>query len=295
MSGPKIRDNSLKAKRNLAMTDVLDGVRDHYRSPGLTERLKTALLALGPEDQRLTPEQLGALDQFHTRGLAATAELAKLAGITADTSVLDVGSGVGGPARFVAATYGCPVTGVDLSEPFVDAARYLTGRTGQSGQVSFQTASALELPFDDGRFDVVLLQHVAMNISDRPRLYREIHRVLKSGGRFATFDVVLNSGEPRYPVPYYPVPWARTPATSFLLTAVATREAIEPAGFSTLTWQDDTEVAKAWIAQLRVSGSPPSPNLGVVMGPDFAQLAANLGRNLMEGRIGILTAVFEAA
>ncbi len=295
MSGPKIRDNSLKAKRNLAMTDVLDGVRDHYRSPGLTERLKTALLALGPEDQRLTPEQLGALDQFHTRGLAATAELAKLAGITADTSVLDVGSGVGGPARFVAATYGCPVTGVDLSEPFVDAARYLTGRTGQSGQVSFQTASALELPFDDGRFDVVLLQHVAMNISDRPRLYREIHRVLKSGGRFATFDVVLNSGEPRYPVPYYPVPWARTPATSFLLTAVATREAIEPAGFSTLTWQDDTEVAKAWIAQLRVSGPPPSPNLGVVMGPDFAQLAANLGRNLMEGRIGILTAVFEAA
>ncbi len=295
MSGPKIRDNSLKAKRNLAMTDVLDGVRDHYRSPGLTERLKTALIALGPEDQRLTPEQLGALDQFHTRGLAATAELAKLAGITADTSVLDVGSGVGGPARFVAATYGCPVTGVDLSEPFVDAARYLTGRTGQSGQVSFQTASALELPFDDGRFDVVLLQHVAMNISDRPRLYREIHRVLKSGGRFATFDVVLNSGEPRYPVPYYPVPWARTPATSFLLTAVATREAVEPAGFRTLTWQDDTEVAKAWIAQLRVSGPPPSPNLGVVMGPDFAQLAANLGRNLTEGRIGILTAVFEAA
>ena len=295
MSGPKIRDNSLKAKRNLAMTDVFDGVRDHYRSPGLTERLKTALIALGPEDQRLTPEQLGALDQFHTRGLAATAELAKLAGITADTSVLDVGSGVGGPARFVAATYGCPVTGVDLSEPFVDAARYLTGRTGQSGQVSFQTASALELPFDDGRFDVALLQHVAMNISDRPRLYREIHRVLKSGGRFATFDVVLNSGEPRYPVPYYPVPWARTPATSFLLTAVATREAVEPAGFRTLTWQDDTEVAKAWIAQLRVSGPPPSPNLGVVMGPDFAQLAANLGRNLMEGRIGILTAVFEAA
>ena len=137
-------------------------------------------------------------------------------------SVLDVGSGIGGPARFLAATYGCQVTGVDLSEPFVDAARYLTERTGQSGQVSFQTASALELPFDDGRFDVVLLQHVAMNISDRARLYREIRRVLKSGGRFATFDVVLNSGEP-----HYPVPWARTPATSFLLTAAATREAIE--------------------------------------------------------------------
>jgi sarcosine/dimethylglycine N-methyltransferase len=272
------------------MTDVLDGVRDHYRSPGLTERLKTALSVFGPEDQRLTPQQLGTLDQFHTRGLAATAELAKLAGITAGMSVLDVGSGVGGPARFLASTYGCQVTGVDLSEPFVDAARYLTERTGQSGQVSFQTASAPELPFDDGRFDVALLQHVAMNISDRPRLYREIRRVLKSGGRFATFDVVLNSGEP-----HYPVPWARTPATSFLLTAAATREAIEPAGFRTLSWQDDIELAKAWFSQLRASGPPPSPNLGVVMGPDFAQLSANLGRNLMEGRLGILTAVFEAA
>ena len=173
------------------MTDVLDGVRDHYRATGLTERLKTALAASDRKISGSRRSNSAALDQFHTRGLAATAELAKLAGITADMSVLDVGSGVGGPARFLAATYGCRVTGVDLSEPFVDAARYLTERTGQSGQVSFQTASALELPFDDGRFDVVLLQHVAMNISDRARLYREIRRVLKPGGRFATFDVVL--------------------------------------------------------------------------------------------------------
>jgi len=272
------------------MTDVFDGVRDHYRATGLTERLKTALTALGPEDQRLTPQQLGALDHFHTRGLATTAELANLAGIAADMSVLDVGSGVGGPARFLAATYGCRVTGVDLSEPFVDAARYLTERTGQSGQVSFQTASALELPFDDGRFNVVMLQHVAMNIPDRARLYREIRRTLKSGGRFATFDVVLNGGEP-----HYPLPWARTPATSFLLPAAATREAIEAAGFHTLAWQDDTEAAKTWFGQMRASGPPPSPNLGVVMGPDIVQLSAILGRNLMEGRLGILTAVFEAA
>jgi sarcosine/dimethylglycine N-methyltransferase len=272
------------------MTDVLDGVRDHYRATGLTERLRAALAAFGPEDQRLAPQQLAALDQFHTRGLAATAELAMLAGIAAGMSVLDAGSGVGGPARFLAATYGCRVTGVDLSEPFVDAARYLTERTGQSGQVSFETASVLNLPFDDGRFDAALLQHVAMNLSDRAGLYREIRRVLRPGGRFATFDVVLNSGEP-----HYPVPWARTPATSFLLTAAATREAIEPAGFRTLAWQDDTEAAKTWIAKLRAAGPPPSPNLGVVMGPDFAQLAANLGRNLLEGRLGILTAVFEAA
>jgi SAM-dependent methyltransferase len=275
------------------MTDALDGVRDHYRATGLTERLKIALAVFGPEDQRLTPQQLGTLDQFHTRGLAATAELARLAGITADMAVLDVGSGVGGPARFLAASYGCHVTGVDLSEPFVDAARYLTRRTGQGEQVSFQTASALELPFEASRFDTVLLQHVAMNIAERARLYREIRRVLKPRGRFATFDVVANATNGIEP--YYPVPWARTSATSFLLTADATRAAIEHAGFRTLISRNDTEAAKAWFTQLRASGPPPSPNLGVVMGPDFAQLSANLARNLLEDRLGILSAVFEAA
>jgi sarcosine/dimethylglycine N-methyltransferase len=272
------------------MTNALDGVRDHYRATGLAERLKIALGTLGPGDHLLAPQQLGTLDQFHTRGLTATAELAGLAGITAEMSVLDVGSGVGGPARFLAATYGCRVTGVDLSEPFVEAARYLTERTGQGALVSFQPGSALALPFDDGCFDAVLLQHVAMNIADRARLYRELRRVLRPGGRFATYDVVLNGGEPEYPVP-----WARTSATSFLLTAGATREAIEAAGFRVVAWRDDTELAKNWIGQLRSSGPPPALNLGVVMGPDFAELSASLGRNLMQGRIGILTAVFETS
>jgi sarcosine/dimethylglycine N-methyltransferase len=274
------------------MTDVLDEVRDHYRATGLTERLRAALAVFGPEAQRLTTQQLAAVDQFHTRGLMATAELAKLAGITSGMAVLDVGSGVGGPARFLAATCGCRVTGVDLSAPFVDAARYLTERTGQAAQVSFQTGSALELPFDGGRFDAALLQHVAMNISDRPLLYREIRRVLKQGGRFATYDVVLGDGKSHDDV-HYPAPWARTPATSFLLPAEATREAIEAAGFRVVTSQDDSAAAKAWAAQVRTSPVP-SPNLGVVMGSDFAQLAANLGRNILEDRVGILSAVFEA-
>src|SRR5580704_2472604 len=145
------------------MNDALDGVRAHYRATGLTERLKTALAVFGPEEQRLSPQQLAALDHFHTRGIAASADLARLAGITADMAVLDVGSGIGGPARLLAATIGCRVTGVDLSEPFVEAARYLTERTGQGRQVTFEAASALALPFGDGAFDAVFLQHVAMN------------------------------------------------------------------------------------------------------------------------------------
>jgi SAM-dependent methyltransferase len=153
-----------------------------------------------------------------------------------------------------------------------------------------ESVAALDLPFDDGSFNAVLLLHVAMNIAEPTRLYREIRRVLRPGGRFATFDVVLINGEPLYPVPS-----ARTPATSFLLTAAATREAIESTGFRTLKWQDNTQAARAWIAQSRASGPPPSPNLGVVMGPGFAELSANLGRNLMEGRLGTLTAVFDAA
>jgi sarcosine/dimethylglycine N-methyltransferase len=272
------------------MSDAVDDVRDHYRATGLTERLKAALAVFGPEDRRLTPEQLGMLDQFHTRGLAATAELARLARITAGDSVLDVGSGVGGPARFVASTYGCRVTGVDLSEPFVEAARYLTERTGLGDFVSFQSGSALALPYPGGGFDVVLLQHVAMNIADRAQLYGEIRRVLRPRGRLATYDIVSNEVEVEYPVP-----WARTAATSFLQTAAATREAVEAAGFRALVWQDDTVAAKDWALRLRASGPPPVPNLGAVMGPDFAELSANLGRNLLQGRVGILTAVFETS
>ena len=271
------------------MTDKLDAVRDHYRATGLTERLKAALAAFGPENEPLQPRRLAALDQFHTRGLAATAELAEMAGVAAGMSILDIGSGVGGPARFLAATYACQVTGVDLSEPFVAAARYLTERTGQSAQVAFEVASALALPFADGRVDVALLQHVAMNIADRGGLYREIRRTLKPGGQFATFDVVSLGGDA-----LYPVPWARTPATSFLLSAAATREAVEAAGFRTRAWRDDTAAAKAWAAETRASAPPPSPNLGVVMGPGFGELAANLGRNYLEGRLGVLSAVFEA-
>ena len=270
------------------MTDP-DRIRTHYGTQSLIERLKAALIVFGPEDQPLRPDQLGPLDQFHTLGSKATADLAALAGLTPATRVLDAGSGLGGPARFLAATIGCHVTGIDLSAPFVEAARYLSARTGQAGQTTFEVGSALDLPFAAGGFDAVLLQHVAMNIADRAGLYREIRRVLTSGGRFATFDIVAAGGEA-----VYPVPWARRPDESFLLDAEATRSTIEAAGFTTLAWRDDGEAAKAWFANLREAGPPAGPSLGTVMGPDFPELIGNLARNLGESRLGVVTGIFRA-
>jgi ubiquinone/menaquinone biosynthesis C-methylase UbiE len=266
------------------MSDLLASAGDHYGTAGLTARLRAVL-----QDRPCSPRQLAALDQFHTRGLAATADLARMAGIGRGMSVLDVGCGLGGPARFLAETFGCRVAGIDLSEAFIAAADYLTERTGQRGQVSFQIASALALPFAGDSFEVALLQHVAMNIAHRDVLYREIRRVLKRGGKFATFDIVAQDGEP-----HYPVPWARSAATSFLFTADQTGAAIAAAGFRPLVWQDDSEAAKAWFVQSRLSGPPPEPNLALVMGEDFFHLVGNLGRNLLEGRLGVISAVFEA-
>ncbi|MBU6439829.1 MAG: methyltransferase domain-containing protein [Betaproteobacteria bacterium] len=275
------------------MTQDLNGVREHYAATGVLQRLRAALATLGPEDRPLTPRELGAMDQFHTRGHAATAELAELAAIGPADRVLDLGCGIGGPARLIADSRGCRVTGLDLSEGFVEAARYLSLRTGQQERVQFHCGSALAMDFADASFDVVLLQHVAMNIADRERLYREIRRVLAPGGRFATYDVVRGEGEP-----LYPAPWARDAKDSFLLDPQATREAVEAAGLRVRAWRDDTQTARDWAAQLKAAAAsaprPSAPGLGVVMGPDFPVLAGNHARNLLEGRVGVLMAVFEA-
>jgi cyclopropane fatty-acyl-phospholipid synthase-like methyltransferase len=153
------------------MTDTAAIVREHHSAIGLINRIKSVLTTIVPDDQTLTVAQFAPLDQFHTRGILATAELASAAGLEPSTRVLDIGCGIGGPARYLAGTFGCKVTGVDLSPGFLDAATYLTARCGLSDRVTFQDGNALHLPFDDAAFDTVFLQHVAMNIEDRPALY----------------------------------------------------------------------------------------------------------------------------
>ena len=153
------------------MTDTITRVREHYNATGLTDRIQSALATITPENQELTIAQLAPLDQFHTRGILATGELAAAAGLDPSSRVLDLGCGIGGPARYLAANFGCKVTGVDLSPGFIDAATYLTARCGLSDRVMFQVGDALNLPFEDAGFDAVFLQHVAMNVADRNDLY----------------------------------------------------------------------------------------------------------------------------
>ncbi|WP_158749267.1 class I SAM-dependent methyltransferase [Acidobacterium sp. S8] len=267
------------------MTDTITRVREHYSPTDLTSRIRSALAAIAPESQTLTVDQLAPFDQFHTRGILATAELAVAAGLEPSTRVLDLGCGIGGPARYLA-KFGCKVTGVDLSPGFINAANYLTARCEMSDRVNFQVGDALHLPFDDAAFDTVFLQHVAMNIEDRAALYVEVHRILTPGGQFVTHDVVLRDGDVAYPVP-----WARDVSTSFLRSESATRTALEQAGFNTTFWRDDTQIAIDWF-KMMMAGSPPGgPNLGVVMGPDFPAIIGTLARNLRENRLGVLSAV----
>ena len=265
------------------------GVRDHYGTTSLVRRIDEALHHAGLADGIIGWADLAPLDQFHVRGLGATKELAEALGINAGVSLLDVGCGLGGPARFLAATYGCHVTGIDLSQPFIEAARMLTERCGLAGRVTFLQGDALDLPFTDALFDHAWTQHVAMNVADRVGFYRSIHRVLKPGGRLAIYDVALGDGSP----PIYPVPWAREPGTSFLLTPEAMRNALAQAGFEEVSWIDKTDIAQAWAADMKAKRQkPPAPfGLEVVMGSVFAEMAENLGRNLLEGRVRIIQAV----
>jgi sarcosine/dimethylglycine N-methyltransferase len=267
-----------------------DAVREHYGTEPLWGRVQDALRRAGLDGERVDWPAFAPLDEFHTRGLPATYELAQALEPKPGESVLDVGSGLGGPARLLAAEYGCDVTGIDLSAEFVDVATRLTERAGLSRLAGFQQGDALNLPLADGSFDHAVTLHVAMNIADRPRLYAEIRRVLRPGGRFALYDVVAGNGEPVR----FPVPWSRDPGTSFLLTADETRAAVAAAGFRELTFADQSRESAQWFQALLRGGDgagAPAIGLPVVMGDQFPIMAANLADNLVNGRVGVVRLV----
>jgi len=261
------------------------------REPRLLQAL-AAELAHKPSDYRFTAAELGKIDQLHTRGYAATVDLAREVGITPGMRILDIGAGLGGPARYLAETYGCRVDGVDVTAAVVHAAAYLSSRwMGPADHVTFRVGDALALPLPDASVDLVWMQHVAMNVADRVRLYGEIRRMLRPGGRLTTYDVLRTGGEL-----IYPTPWAADGSVSTVLTGDETREAIERAGLRVVSFTLDTPAALAWVrttaTALPAGQRPPGAlMLRAVLGENFRAIVGNLGRNYLEGRADVASII----
>ena len=263
----------------------MDQVSTFYSGPGnLVAAIGSALDAAGLDRARLRPADLAPIDEFHIRGRAASLEIIGALGLTADTHVLDLGSGLGGPARTLAELTGCTVTGVDLTPEFCEVATALSRWTGLSDRTRFQVGDATATGLPDGSVDAALTVHVAMNIADKAALYAEAFRVLRPGGRFAAYDVLQGEGgEVRYPVP-----WAQDSSTSFLATPEAMRELLPAVGFDVISEVDSSDESLAWFQQVRARierDGPPPVTFAAFLGDAFAQMAANQATNLAERRI----------
>jgi ubiquinone/menaquinone biosynthesis C-methylase UbiE len=237
----------------------------------------------GKDPERLDAADLIPVDQFHTRGVMATEELAAFAAIRDGETVLDLGCGLGGPARWIASRHRVTVTGVDLSADLCRTATVLTQRCGLADRARFIEGDATALPFPDRSFDLVWTQHVAANIPDRVKFYREAARVLKRGGRFVMHDIFEGPGGEML----LPVPWANTPGLSFLVRAKVADGMLRDVGFETREWRDVTPQTKTWLAEL-ANRPPPAPGAltaALVLGPDFSLKVATMRRNFMEDRI----------
>ena len=260
-------------------------VSRHYSSGKLMERLRAVLAAAGVDPDRPTVEQLAPFDHFHGRGLEATEQAANLAAATAADHLLDVGSGIGGPARYFARRFGCRVTGIDLTPEFCDVARVLTRAVGLADRVAFEQGNALAMPFPDASFEGAYSLNVSMNIADKAGLYREIHRVLKPGAWFVLAEVAQGPAG----APTYPTPWAKTAETSFLATPDETHQALKAAGFTIVKSRDTAADAAAYTARARAmierGEKPPFQSIQVIHGDLARQMAGNGARDLAAGKI----------
>lgn len=267
-------------------------ISDHYTRGDLGQVILDALEAAGHDLSALTPEALAPVDEFHIRGRIATDELAGKVGLRADMAVLDVGSGIGGPARYLANEYGCRVTGLDLTEEFCRVGTMLTERVGLADRVGLRQGNALDMPFADASFDMAWTQHVAMNIPDKASLYREVHRVVKPGGAFVIYDILSGPGGDVH----LPVPWASEAAHNHLATPEGLRATLEAQGWRIVSWDDTTDLAREWfdaVAARAQSDGPPPLGIHLVLGAQAPTMIVNMRRNLLEDRIRVMQIVAE--
>ena len=268
-------------------------VARHYGRDGLERAILDARSASGKDIDKLVASDLSGVDELHLGWRAATIELARDLGLSQGMRVLDIGSGLGGPARYFAEAHGCRVTGVDLTEEYVRVADALTRRCGLADRVSFKQASALALPFADGAFDAAALIHVGMNIEDKGKLFAEVRRVLQPGARFGVYDVMRASdGEI-----LYPVPWATTVDTSFVEPPQTYRRLLTAAGFELEKEHDRRDFSlKLWREMRENAAKHGAPSLGlhILMGPATPQRLGNVISALERGTIAPVELVARA-
>ena len=260
-------------------------VEGHYTHGRLIRAITEGLAALGKTPQSIAVDDLGPVDEFHIGGRQATEDVMRALRLGKNLHVLDVGSGLGGAARFVGSRYGCRVTGIDLTAEYVETARALSEWTGLAGRLRFHHGSALDMPFADAAFDRAYMLHVGMNVPDKRALFAEVARVLAMGGIFAVNDVMRTGEAPLV----FPVPWAATPEISALATPEAYKAALQASGFELLDERDRRAFAidffRAMRARMAQAGGPPPLGLHLVMGPDAGTKIANMMANIERGSI----------
>jgi len=288
-----VRQNGTQERKMTMPPEKLAAIDATYGSHALIDRLLQNLETIGKDLDVLTTADLIAFDELHIMGRKATIDLGRLAGFDETMHVLDIGSGVGGPARTLAEAFGCRVTGVDLSTEFVNAATVLTERVGLAGLVDFRTGDALNLPYADGCFDASVLIHLNMNIDDKAAMFSEALRVLKPGGKLALWELCRGNMDGGL---FYPVPWAEDESFSHLVAVEAMVALLESCGGVDLVVQDATDAAIEWVTALqqkvaaRSGPRPVRPNLDLVL-KNFRLKRINISKNLMQGRIRILRAL----
>ena len=235
-------------------------VKNHYARSDLEHAIDDALVASGKDPRRLTPDDLAPVDEFHTAGRQGTVDFAEQIATKPGMHLLDIGCGIGGPSRYFAVERGCRVTGIDLTDDYVRTAAALARRVGLDSKVDYRQASALSLPFDAGTFDGAYMMHVGMNIEDKPKLFREVRRVLKKGGWFAIFDV-MRAGDGALA---FPLHWAASAETSFVVSPAEYRRGLEAAGFTVVKERNRADFARELFRRsARIRRTADSPPLGI--------------------------------
>ena len=266
-----------------------------YTHGELLKSIEDSFVKLGKTVKSITIEDLSPVDEFHIGGRVATDNLLEQLNFSEDDHILDVGCGIGGAARFVANKYNNQVTGIDLTQEYIDVGKALSTWVGLDKQVTLYQGSALELPFKDRTFDGAIMLHVGMNIEEKAELFSEIYRVLRPGASFGLYDVMrIIDGELNYPVP-----WATEKSTSRLSTPLQYRQALDQAGFKVSKENRRSEFALEFFKQLRAkteaNGGPPPLGLHTLMQESTAIKVSNMIENIAAGLVAPVEIIAQKA